>query len=69
MDQPCEINRLQKLEETVSEMRDEIKNLQTICSRMDSHIDFVETTYEKFSHPLHIVKQKIEGFFGHKKLE
>jgi hypothetical protein len=64
-------DRLTIIEETQQEILTEIKNLkleieklQTICSRMDAHISFVETTYDKFKYPLNVVKNKIENLFG-----
>jgi hypothetical protein len=62
---------LEGIEETQRELIEEIKKLtlevqklQTICGRMDSHISFVETTYDKFKYPLDVVKNKVETFFG-----
>lgn len=64
-------SRLERIEEMHREtlaqlerMSLEIQKLQTICSRMDNHISFVETTYDKFRHPLNVVKNKVETFFG-----
>ena len=64
-------SRLEKLEEMQKEIVEELKKLtlevqklQVTCSRMDSHISFVETTYDKFRHPLNVVKNKVETFFG-----
>jgi DNA anti-recombination protein RmuC len=62
--------RIEKIEETqqeiLSELRKlttEIQKLQVICGRMDSHISFVESTYEKFKHPLNVIKHGVENFF------
>ena len=63
-------SRIEKIEETqqeiLSELRKlttEIQKLQVICGRMDSHISFVESTYEKFKHPLNVIKHGVENFF------
>lgn len=62
--------RIEKIEETqqeiLSELRKlttEIQKLRVICGRMDSHISFVESTYEKFKHPLNVIKHGVENFF------
>ena len=62
--------RIEKIEETqqeiLSELRKltvEIQKLQVVCGRMDSHISFVESTYEKFKHPLNVIKHGVENFF------
>ena len=52
----------------IQQLKEEIKKLQIICSRMDKHIDFVENAYDNFKYPLNVVKQKIEGIFGNKKI-
>ena len=61
---------MEKIEETQREILSEIgklaleiQKLQIICSRMDCHISFVETTYEKFKHPLNVIKHGVENFF------
>jgi DNA anti-recombination protein RmuC len=62
--------RIEKIEETQQEILSELKKLtteiqklQVICGRMDSHISFVESTYEKFKHPLNVIKHGVENFF------
>ena len=61
---------MEKIEESQKEILEAIRNLtleiqklHVICSRMDSHISFVEDTYEKFKHPLNVIKQKVENLF------
>jgi DNA anti-recombination protein RmuC len=63
-------SRIEKIEETQQEILSELKKLtteiqklQVICGRMDSHISFVESTYEKFKHPLNVIKHGVENFF------
>jgi hypothetical protein len=63
-------SRIEKIEETQKEILLEIRNLtleiqklQVICGRMDCHISFVESTYEKFKHPLNVIKHGVENFF------
>jgi hypothetical protein len=55
---------LRRIEQKIEELGKEIAELKIICSRMDKHISFVETVYDKFSTPLHLMKQKIESVFG-----
>lgn len=62
--------RIEKIEDTQQEILSELKKLtteiqklQVICGRMDSHISFVESTYEKFKYPLNVIKHGVENFF------
>lgn len=55
--------RLDNLESRIEELKQEILKLQTICSRMNGHITFVEDTYEKLKFPLNVVKSKVESLF------
>jgi hypothetical protein len=62
--------RIEKIEETQQEILSELKKLtteiqklQVVCGRMDVHISFVESTYEKFKHPLNVIKHGVENFF------
>lgn len=55
---------MERLEKKVESLEQEIKRLCEICSRMDSHITFVETAYDKFKYPLDVIKGKVEGIFG-----
>jgi DNA anti-recombination protein RmuC len=64
-------SRIEKIEETQQEillelrkLAAEIQTLQVICGRMDGHISFVESTYDKFRYPLDVVKSKVESLFG-----
>jgi predicted nuclease with TOPRIM domain len=61
--------RLDNLESRIEELKQEILKLQTICSRMNGHITFVEDTYEKLKFPLNVVKSKVESLFGSQKKE
>jgi archaellum component FlaC len=38
-----------------------LNSLQGNCSRMDNHIDFVETVYESVRHPLEFIRKRISG--------
>ena len=62
-------DRIQSLEKKIESLELEIKRLCQICSRMDSHITFVETTYDKFKYPLNVIKGKVEGLFGSKSIK
>lgn len=50
--------------EEIRKLTIEVQKLQVICGRMDTHISFVETTYDKFKYPLEVVKSKVETFFS-----
>ena len=50
-----------KLLETNNER---MKDVEKSCNKMNGHIDFVETTYEKLKYPIDVFKNKIEQVFG-----
>lgn len=60
-----EINeRLYRIEATLKILVDKIEKLDKSCTKMDSHIDFVEDTYEGLKYPLKVIKSKVESVFG-----
>lgn len=59
----------EKLVEEVKSLKDNQSELNKSCARMDSHISFVEDTYETLKNPLNIFKNKIEYVFGKKELK
>lgn len=56
--------RLEKLEKEIQALRKDIQRLTVVCSRMNTHIDFVEDTYSKVRAPANYVKNKIESLMG-----
>jgi vacuolar-type H+-ATPase subunit D/Vma8 len=56
--------RLQKLETEIKALRKDIQKLTTVCSRMNTHIDFVEDVYSTVRAPANYVKNKIETLMG-----
>jgi len=68
--------KIEKLEEEICGLRQDIKELikivekmNTSASRMDDHIDFVETTYDTLKYPLQFISNKINYIEGNKNLE
>lgn len=49
-------NRLDRMERTLDELKASIDELKTICSRMDTHISFVEHTYSTLKSPIEYIK-------------
>jgi len=49
--------RLNSIENTV-------KKNQDTCSKMSTHIDFVENTYDQLKQPLFFMKKKIDYLIG-----
>ena len=52
---------LNLLREEVKLLSDKNDKLTTICSRMDTHIDFVEDTYENLKNPLNFISSKFNS--------
>ena len=59
-------SRIDTLETTIKDMsvelrelKDAINKLVGTCDRMDSHISFVEATYDTLKKPLDFVKEKV----------
>lgn len=44
--------------------KDNIKDIEKSCDKMNGHIDFIETTYDKLKYPIDVFKNKIEQVFG-----
>jgi chromosome segregation ATPase len=59
----------ERLIEEVKGLKENQTELNKSCSRMDSHISFVEETYQTLKNPLNIFKNKIEYVFGKKELK
>lgn len=60
--------KLEELSKLTESLRDEVKllsdkidKLTVICSRMDTHIDFVEDTYENLKNPLNFISSKFNS--------
>ena len=49
------------LKKEIAELRKEIQELKIICSRMDGHITFVESVYQRLSAPLNYIAS---GFYS-----
>lgn len=58
------IDRLEKIENVLRILVDKVDKLDKSCSRMDTHINFVEDTYEGLKYPLKVIKHKVESVFG-----
>jgi hypothetical protein len=65
------LNKISILEEKVDLIiqllkmnNDNIKDIEKSCDKMNGHIDFIETTYDKLKYPIDVFKNKIEQVFG-----
>ncbi len=56
--------RLEKLETEIKNLRKDIQNLTVVCSRMNTHIDFVENVYSTVRIPANYLKNKVETLMG-----
>lgn len=56
--------RLEKLEKEIQALRKDIQRLTVVCSRMNTHIDFVEDIYSTVRIPANYVKNTIESLMG-----
>lgn len=55
---------LSDVKQSILTLNATIEKLVKSCSRMDSHIDFVEATYDNLKHPLNYITQKIGNMIG-----
>jgi hypothetical protein len=55
---------LQEIKETILLLTKAIENLTKTCGRMDSHINFVEDTYDTLKTPLNYLTQKVAYITG-----
>lgn len=53
------LQKLEKIERDVSELKILCLENKKNCEKMSEHIDFVDETYEKFKHPLNVVKNMV----------
>ena len=57
-------NRMDQLTDRIGVLEDKIDKLIQVCSKMNSHIDFVETTYKSVRAPLTFFKNKLNYMIG-----
>jgi hypothetical protein len=55
---------LQDLMNEILELKTEIRELKEICSRMNSHITFVEGVYDTLKTPLDYIALRFNGISG-----
>lgn len=53
-----------QLKDIIEDLSKNIKTMNVSTSRMDSHIDFVEDTYETLKRPLHYITNKVNGIMS-----
>lgn len=58
------IHKIDILQTTVNELKSSFEKVQENCERMDSHINFVENTYDTLKYPIDIFKNKMIQLFG-----
>ena len=56
--------RLDRMEDSIKDIRENNKSVQTDCSKMSKHVDFIETTYSSVRTPLSYIKANIEYMMG-----
>jgi len=56
--------KIDRLQCDISDIKTQLNNVESNCNRMDSHISFIENTYDTLRHPINIFKAKIEQVFG-----
>lgn len=56
--------RLDRMEDSIKDIRENNKILEKDCSKMSKHVDFVETTYSAVRTPLSYIKQHVEYMMG-----
>ena len=56
--------KIDKLEQKIDKLEQKIDIILERTLRADKHVDFVETTYDKFKSPLFFVKDKIDNLIG-----
>jgi archaellum component FlaC len=57
-------NEIREMRQEIRTLTEEVRKLSQSCNRMDGHISFVERVYTRFSHPLNVLKDKVESVFG-----
>ena len=68
----CDINnklsliiyKIDMLQTSVNELKASFEKVEKNCERMDSHINFVENTYDTLKYPIDIFKNKMIQLFG-----
>ena len=50
-----------KLEEKLNEVLEILNKIETNCSKMGAHIDFVEGVYDKVRNPLQFLSDRFNG--------
>ena len=56
--------RLDRMEDSIKDIRENNKTMQKDCSKMCKHVDFVETTYSAVRTPLSYIKHHVEYMMG-----
>lgn len=60
-DELIKINeKMSMLRQEIAELKVMLRNVVESQSKMDNHVDFVETVYESVRHPLSFIKSKFE---------
>lgn len=54
-------HRITRMEATLFCLTDEIKKISKSCDKMDSHVDFIDKTYDNLKSPINFIKNKIDA--------
>jgi archaellum component FlaC len=63
------IEKLEKIEKDIEELKIMCRKNGQICEKMSNHIDFVDETYEKFKNPLNTLKDMVSWRNGQKEIK
>jgi DNA anti-recombination protein RmuC len=55
---------LSEIRKEIKELKESVDILREICSKMDHHIDFIQTTYTKVRAPMDYVCTKVNNMMG-----
>ena len=58
------LNKLEKIESDINKIKKDISVIKQQTSKMDNHVDFVNTVYEKVEAPLNYVTSKYYSLMG-----
>jgi chromosome segregation ATPase len=58
------INKFDSIEKKIDLLNNENKEIKKECTKMGSHIDFIEDTYNTLQMPLNYIKKSVERLTG-----
>ena len=55
------IEEVKKIHEEVNDIKEELAQVRKGTDRMNNHISFIESLYQKFEYPLEYIRNKVSG--------